>query len=81
MAENTQELIDMARAAMRDERLSDGALYGKLADKIARLSGVNADMLKVLDAARIVLKNRDQRPNEMKLLDAIKIVIVQAEAA
>lgn len=27
----------MARAAMRDERLSDGALYGKLADEIERL--------------------------------------------
>lgn len=27
----------MARAAQKDERLSDGALYGKLADEIERL--------------------------------------------
>jgi hypothetical protein len=28
------DIVAMARAAMRDERLSDGALYGKLADEI-----------------------------------------------
>jgi hypothetical protein len=32
-----EDLIAMARAAMHDERLSDGALYGKLADEIERL--------------------------------------------
>jgi hypothetical protein len=47
--------------------------------EIARLEASNAEMLAVLNAARIVLKNRDQRPNEMKLLDAIKIVIANAE--
>lgn len=35
--ESTRELIQMARAAERDERLSDGALYGKLASEIERL--------------------------------------------
>lgn len=37
------------------------------------------DMLEVLKAARIVLINRDQSDNEMKLLDAIKYVIAKAE--
>lgn len=32
-----EDLVAMARAAMADERLSDGALYGKLADEIERL--------------------------------------------
>lgn len=32
-----EDLVAMARAAQRDERLSDGALYGKLADEIERL--------------------------------------------
>lgn len=32
--DGTQELIRMARAAQHDERLSDGALYGKLADAL-----------------------------------------------
>jgi hypothetical protein len=32
-----EDLVAMARAAKADERLSDGALYGKLADEIERL--------------------------------------------
>lgn len=48
---------------------------GLCAAKVATIS----DMLAVLNAARIMLKNRDQRPEEMKLLDAIKAVIAGAE--
>ncbi len=33
----TEDIVAMARAAEKDERLSDGALYGKLADEIERL--------------------------------------------
>jgi hypothetical protein len=33
----TEDIIAMARAAQKDERLSDGALYGKLADEIESL--------------------------------------------
>lgn len=36
-------------------------------------------MLEVLKAARIILKNRDQRPEEAKLLDAIKFIVAKAE--
>lgn len=32
-----EDIIAMARAAEKDERLSDGALYGKLADRIEQL--------------------------------------------
>lgn len=32
--ETNTELVQMARAAKADERLSDGALYGKLADRL-----------------------------------------------
>lgn len=35
------DIVAMARAAERDERLSDGALYGKLADEISRLREEN----------------------------------------
>lgn len=38
MSETTEQLVDMARAAKVDDRLSDGALYGKLADEIERLN-------------------------------------------
>lgn len=31
------DIVEMARAAEKDERLSTGALYGKLADEIERL--------------------------------------------
>lgn len=32
-----ENIVAMARAAQRDDRLADGALYGKLADEIERL--------------------------------------------
>jgi len=58
----------MARAAMRDERLSDGALYGKLADEIERLraaaervcwfdwSSNDADAVTAIDDLRKLVK-------------------------
>jgi hypothetical protein len=33
----SEDVVAMARAAQRDERLSDGPLFGKLADEITRL--------------------------------------------
>lgn len=45
----------------------------------AHLIAAAPEMLAVLNAARIMLKNRDQRPEEMKLLDAIKHVVAKAE--
>jgi hypothetical protein len=36
----SEDIIAMARAAQRDDRLADGALYGKLADEIERLRGL-----------------------------------------
>lgn len=35
--ERKNDLVQMARMAMADDRLMDGALYGKLADEIERL--------------------------------------------
>jgi hypothetical protein len=32
----SEDLVAMARAAQHDDRLADGALYGKLADQIER---------------------------------------------
>lgn len=33
----SEDLVGMARAAEKDDRLSDGALYGKLTNEIERL--------------------------------------------
>jgi hypothetical protein len=33
----TEDIVAMARAAQRDDRLADGALYRKLADRIEML--------------------------------------------
>lgn len=33
----SENLLEMARAAQHDDRLADGALYGKLADEICAL--------------------------------------------
>jgi hypothetical protein len=37
MSDHIEDIVAMARAAYRDDRLADGALYGKLADEIDRL--------------------------------------------
>ena len=37
MSDDIEDIVAMARAAQRDERLADGPLYGKLADEIERL--------------------------------------------
>jgi hypothetical protein len=63
---------------------ADGAAticqFGNYTDEPdANLIAAAPEMLLVLNAARIMLKNRDQRPEEMKLLDAIKAVIAKAE--
>jgi hypothetical protein len=36
MSDDIEDIVAMARAASRDDRLADGALYGKLADEIER---------------------------------------------
>jgi hypothetical protein len=41
----TENIIQMARAAQHDDRLADGALYGKLADKLEQM----ADVLRLAD--------------------------------
>jgi len=54
--------------------------WGSYSEEVnAHLIAAAPDMLIVLKYAQIILKNRDQRPEEMKLLDAIKIVVAQAE--
>ncbi len=37
MNDGIEDIVAMARAAYRDDRLADGALYGKLADENERL--------------------------------------------
>ncbi|HSR79644.1 MAG TPA: hypothetical protein VLL28_02595 [Hyphomicrobiaceae bacterium] len=64
----TEDIVAMARAAGKDERLSDGALYGKLADEIERLQGIEAVGRKMwheaqaeierLNGVNTVLRNR-----------------------
>jgi hypothetical protein len=44
------DIVAMARAAEKDERLSDGALYGKLADEIERLRALAKELADDLEA-------------------------------
>jgi len=48
----TENLVSMARAAEKDERLSDGALYGKLAGEIERLQAALEDIISPLAAMK-----------------------------
>ena len=44
----TDDLVAMARLAQRDERMSTGALYGDLADRIEELEAKLAKAVEVL---------------------------------
>jgi hypothetical protein len=48
----SEDIVAMARAAYRDERLADGPLYGKLADEIERLRA-RVEVLERVRAATI----------------------------
>jgi hypothetical protein len=75
----TPDLVERLRLSVTKghEPTDEDAI--EAAAEIERLRAVSSDMLAVLNACRIAIKNRDQRPNEMKLLDAIKIAIANAE--
>jgi uncharacterized small protein (DUF1192 family) len=51
MSDDIEDIVAMARAAYRDERLADGPLYGKLADEIERLRARVAVLERVRAAA------------------------------
>lgn len=61
MSETVEQLIGMARAAERDDRLSSGALYGKLARALAMQHTA-------LDKLVIIIRNSDQSEYEAKML-------------
>jgi hypothetical protein len=68
----TEDIVAMARAAQHDERLSDGALYGKLAAEIERLQ----------DAKRRALAIADERSKEnVRLRAALQKIIAEPYAA
>ena len=51
----SEDIVAMARAAYRDERLADGPLYGKLADEIERLRARVEELEKVRAAAQALI--------------------------
>jgi hypothetical protein len=63
MSDDIEDIVAMARAAYRDDRLADGALYGKLADEIERLRARVADLEREVDRMRprSKLAERDRR--------------------
>jgi uncharacterized small protein (DUF1192 family) len=70
MSEDIEDIVAMARAAQRDERLADGPLYAKLADEIERLRAENAT-LKSTDMAVAM--------TEMSLRDEIERLRARVE--
>lgn len=68
MSETVGQLIVMALAAERDDRLSDGALYGKLAKALSLQHNA-------LDKLVILLRGRDQSEYEAKILEGAKCIL------
>jgi len=68
----TEDIVKMARAAQHDDRLADGALYGRLADKIEqmgealRLADINLSML------LSEISDRDMQRSVRNTLDLIE---------
>jgi hypothetical protein len=54
MSDDIEDIVAMARAAYRDDRLADGALYCKLADEIERLRTALKSVLDACDAGYTV---------------------------
>lgn len=55
--------------------------HAKASALYVKLEARETELLAVLNAVRIMMKNRDQSTQEMKLLDAIKTVIANSEDA
>lgn len=68
MSETVEKLIEMARSAEKDDRLSSGALYGKLARALALQHSA-------LDKLVIILSNQDQPEYEAKMLGYAKSIL------
>lgn len=68
MSETIGQLIVMALAAEKDDRLSDGALYGKLARALSLQHGA-------LDKLVILLRNQDQSEYEAKILEGARAIL------
>ena len=58
-----EDIVAMARAAQRDERLSDGALYGKLADEIERSRAGLKAAIRAAKLALFVIRKQGVMPN------------------
>ena len=68
MSETVGQLIVMALAAERDERLSSGALYGKLAKALSLQHSA-------LDKLVILLRNQDQSEYEARILGGAQAIL------
>jgi len=60
-----EELVKMARLAQRDDRMSTGALYGDLADRIEQLINLNEALVELLEAARADAKEAEAYAEEL----------------
>jgi hypothetical protein len=61
-----EELVKMARLAQRDDRMSTGALYGDLADRIEQLINLNEALVELLEAARADAKEAEAYAEELE---------------
>jgi hypothetical protein len=62
MSDDIEDIVAMARAAYRDERLADGPLYGKLADEITRLRARVGVLERALHGIAEFCNEGDRRP-------------------
>jgi len=76
MSDDIEDIVAMARAAQRDERLADGPLYGKLADEIERLRASNESLMNLVEEMQQEARRSFLLPTAMMAFSVILLIVV-----
>jgi tRNA U34 5-carboxymethylaminomethyl modifying GTPase MnmE/TrmE len=72
MSNDIEDIVAMARAAYRDERLADGSLYGKLAAEIERLRDALTDAVALIER---LIDTRRCGVDDLRVLNAARTAL------
>jgi len=76
MSDDIEDIVAMARAAYRDERLADGPLYCKLADEIERLRASNESLTNLVEEMQHEARRSFLLPTAMMAFGVILLIVV-----
>ncbi len=84
MSDNAELIADLEGEAAHWVLEKDGQEVARLmiaaVARIAEIDATLAEAANVIDAARLVIKNRDQSPHEMQVMHACQIILERIRA-